>query len=92
MKTKKKHFSHFGPEMPLVPIGDFSKLSITEKDLEAAWGICGPSADRNMQRKLQLWQVIVIAYLEGLNHGASLQPRAGDGVCGAGIRLGQSRP
>lgn len=77
---KKPHFVAFGPPIPVVPIGDFSKMSLTDKQWADAWSICGPSAEQNMRRgrrggPLELWQVIASAYLEGLQHGAALAVR-----------------
>jgi hypothetical protein len=74
----RPNFMQFGPDMPVVPIGDFSRMSLTEKQWADAWRICGPSAEQNMRRgwkrpPLELWQVIASAYLEGLHHGASIE-------------------
>lgn len=71
MKFKKPHYVAFGPPIPVVPIGDFSKMRMTEEQFADAWRLCGPTAERNMLR-LQLWQVIASAYLEGLQHGAEV--------------------
>lgn len=78
MNTKRAHFMRFGPEMPVVPIGDFSSMRLTEEQWGNAWHLCGPSAEQNMRRGgrgrgLELWQVIASAYLEGLQHGAGLE-------------------
>lgn len=73
-KRQPYHFT-FGPPIPVVPIGDFSRHGLTEQEWADVWAICGPTAEKNMSgmgpRKppLQLWQVIAAAYLEGLNHG-----------------------
>ncbi|SDQ98260.1 hypothetical protein SAMN05519103_00301 [Rhizobiales bacterium GAS113] len=66
----------FGPSVPIVPIGDFSKMRLSDDQWADAWRICGPSAAWNMSRKarsgpLELWQVIASAYLEGLHHGSA---------------------
>ena len=76
-RTKQQHFAHFGPSIPVVPIGDFRRMALTPEQWADAWSICGSSAAKNMEggfRKppLQLWQVIASAYLEGLQHGAEL--------------------
>lgn len=76
-RTKQPHFMHFGPEIPVVPMGNFSRMGLTEKQWADAWHLCGPSAARNMQR-LQLWQVIASAYLEGLQHGAEMMKERPD--------------
>lgn len=67
----------FGPEIPVVPVGDFSRMSLTHQQWADAWSLCGPSAAKNMSGgrrggALELWQVIASAYLEGLNHGAGV--------------------
>lgn len=75
-RTKKTHRMGFGPAMPAVPITAFTEKSLSPEEFEAAWWICGPSVERNMTgkpgRRLELWQVIAAAYLEGLQHGADL--------------------
>ena len=59
-----------------VPSGNhFSKLP-SGIDLNAVWGIVGPSVERNM-RALPLWKVIAMAYVEGLQHGAALSQGGG---------------
>ena len=71
---KKPHFAAFGPPIPVVPIGDFSHSGLTERQWADAWWLCGPSAEQNMRgRRLELWQVIACAYLEGLQHGAGIE-------------------
>lgn len=80
---KRPHYITFGPSIPLVPVGDFSKMSLTEQQWADAWYLCGPSAEQNMRRGgrgrgLELWQVIASAYLEGLNHGAGLEKELHD--------------
>ena len=72
MNYRKPHFVSFGPPIPVVPIGDFSKIGLTDDQWAAAWQLCGPSAGQNM-RRLELWQVIASAYLEGLHHGSAIQ-------------------
>lgn len=74
---KRHHFMTFGPPIPIVPVGDFSRMKLSEEQWADAWHICGPSAEQNMRRGygrrgLELWQVIASAYLEGLQHGAAL--------------------
>lgn len=78
MRTKQPHYMRFGPPMPVVPVGDFSKMGLTEEQWADAWSLCGPSAQMNMKGgfnrpPLQIWQVIAAAYLEGLQHGAALE-------------------
>lgn len=73
-RVKKPHHMHFGPPMPLVPMSDFSKMKLSKEDMARAWQICGPSIEINMRRGfgrrgLELWEVMVCAYLEGLQHG-----------------------
>ncbi len=75
---KKSHFVQFGPAIPIVPIGDFSKMRMSRDQMADAWSIIGPSAQQNMSRNfkgqcLELWQVIAAAYLEGLHHGSELE-------------------
>jgi len=74
---KKPNFVAFGPPVPVVPIPDFSKMGLTIEQFEAAWSIVGPSVEKNMRRNfkgqcLELWQVITVAYLEGLHHGSEI--------------------
>ena len=81
-RTKRPHFVHFGPPIELVPITQFSKMRLTSEQWADAWRLCGPSAEKNMQR-LELWQVIASAYLEGLSHGAdSMAAQTNRGLTG----------
>lgn len=67
----KDQFARIGPgPVPLVPISDFHRLK--QADLEAAWKIVGPSAQKNLETG-PLWSVIAAAYLEGLEHGHGLE-------------------
>lgn len=70
-RTKSEYFVRFGPAIPTVPVTRFSRMFLTSEQWEDAWSLCGPSVERNMT-KLELWQVIASAYLEGLQHGSSL--------------------
>lgn len=72
MNRKRPHFVQFGPAIPVVPLRDFSKMGLTHEQWADAWHICGPSAGKNLER-LELWQVIASAYLEGLQHGSEMQ-------------------
>ena len=65
--------AHIGPcSIPLVPRGDFSKLRLSDSQLDIIWRIVGPSATINLARN-PLWIVICMAYIEGLNHGHGLE-------------------
>lgn len=66
--VKRAHFVRFGPPIDAVPITHFSKTKLTSEQFADAWRLCGPSVERNMER-LEIWQVIASAYLEGLSHG-----------------------
>lgn len=62
-----------GPSaVPVVPMKHFTRNAVTKSDLASVWKIVGPSAQLNLER-LPLWQVIAMAYVEGLNHGSGLQ-------------------
>lgn len=83
MNRRRPHFMTFGPPIPVVPIGDFSVMKLTNDQWADAWHICGPSAEQNMRRGargrgLELWQVIASAYLEGLQHGAGIERERND--------------
>lgn len=71
MNRLRPHFVSFGPPIPVVPIGDFSKTRLSDDDLASLWWLCGPSAAQNM-RGLEMWKVIAMAYYEGLNHGSGI--------------------
>ncbi len=73
-RPRKQHFIAFGPEVPVVPIKDFSKMGLTGDEWADVWSIIGPSVERNMsgRRAMPLWMVIAAAYLEGLHHGSAL--------------------
>lgn len=78
MNYAKPHFMTFGPSFPVTPVGDFSRMRLTDQQWADAWRLCGPSAEQNMRRNfrgqsLELWQVIASAYLEGLQHGAGIE-------------------
>ncbi len=70
-KTKRTHFVSLGPAIDLVPITDFDKISFTPEQWSFLWRICGPSVQLNM-RKLELWQVIAAAWMEGALMGYEL--------------------
>lgn len=77
MKRQKTIPFRLGPDIPLVPIGDFGSMPLTHQQWLDLWSVCGPSAQRNMAHTtrrppLELWQVITAAYFEGLIHGAGL--------------------
>ena len=60
-----------GPRVvPFVPLAHFSKGPSTNQ-LEDIWTLVGPSAQHNLSN-LPLWQVIAMAYFEGMAHAASL--------------------
>jgi hypothetical protein len=63
----------FGPApIPIVPRSDFSKSRLTTEQCRDLWRIVGPSAAMNLDRA-PLWKVIVMAYFEGLMHGAGIE-------------------
>ena len=77
------YFARFGPAINIVPVTDFSRMSLTNKQWEDAWKLCGPSAEKNMtgttkRVPLELWQVIAAAYLEGLHHGHGIATMQAD--------------
>lgn len=74
MNRPRAHYVTLGSPVPVVPASHFSSLPLTAEMEAALWQIVGPSAARNLQN-FQLWQVIVAAYAEGLDHGASLERR-----------------
>lgn len=68
---ERKQLVGLGPSAPVVPFSHFSKIRLKESEWEALWSVCGPSVARNLGHT-ELWKVIAMAYLEGLNHGAGL--------------------
>lgn len=72
---KRANFVRFGPPVPIVPAGDFTKARLTDDQMSDLWWLCGPSAEMNM-RRMELWQVIAMAYLEGLDHGSNIAGRS----------------
>ena len=71
--TKRIHFVTFGPPIPVVPTKDFTKMGFKHEELKRLWEIIGPSVERNMNAEVPMWQIITMAYLEGLNHGSGLE-------------------
>jgi hypothetical protein len=70
-RPKGTKFISIGPgPVPVVPIGDFSKIYL-KGQLEELWTIIGPSVELNIAR-LPLWKVITMAYLEGAMHGSQM--------------------
>lgn len=73
-RAKTHHFIALGPAIPLVPVTHFDRMRLTPQQWMDVWSICGPSVERNMalpiRQRLELWQIIAAAYLEGLHHGA----------------------
>ena len=81
MNRKRLHYVQFGPAINVVPVTDFSRFGLTKEQFAEAWSIVGPSAEKNMRRDaygrcLEMWQVITVAYLEGLHHGSEMQREA----------------
>ena len=76
MKPGRKsgvHFATLGPPIPIVPVGDFSRMPYDV--IEKAWQIVGPSVARNMNSARSvapLWQIFAACYAEGVNHGAGI--------------------
>lgn len=68
----KSHSVSLGPPIPIVPRKDFSRIPLTREHAYMIWSIIGPSVEVNMQRDIPLWKIIVAAYCEGLDHGASI--------------------
>lgn len=77
-KTPIKHFVRLGPAIPTVPITDFSRIRLSHAEFAQLWSIIGPSVERNLALNRELWQVIAMAYLEGLLHGRGLAQRNKD--------------
>lgn len=80
---KRPHFIPFGPSVEIVPVTDFSRMSLSAQQWADAWRIVGPSAAKNMtgnmkRGPLELWQVIAAAYLEGLHHGSELTSQSSE--------------
>ena len=70
---RKMQIATFGPAVPLVPVGDFSRLPA--EVIEPAWYLVGPSVLRNLNSARNvppLWMIFAACYAEGVNHGAGL--------------------
>lgn len=61
----------FGPAIPFIPVKDFSRMP--HEVIAGAWSIVGPSAMRNLNAGVPLWEIIACAYAEGLNHGSEIE-------------------
>lgn len=72
MKASDRHFVAFGPNIPVVRVSDFSKMTLTQEQWKDVWRIVGPSVERNMQKCIPHWMLIAAAYLEGVHHGSEL--------------------
>lgn len=63
----------FGPTIVRVSIKDFSSTKIDKQQTEEIWRrLIGPSVERNMLKRHEMWRIITFAYMEGLQHGSSL--------------------
>jgi len=59
----------------VVAIRDFSSRRLSREQLQFIWRICGPAAEKNLERN-PLWIAICMAYIEGLQHGSELAETA----------------
>jgi hypothetical protein len=89
---KRPHFVRFGPAIPVIPVGDFSKTALSDEQWAQLWSIVGPSVEKNMaqgfrHRQLELWQVIAAAYMEGLVHGYGIGQENHNKPSGESVRL-----
>lgn len=68
-RTKNTHtMCNIGPAIPIVPFKDFTKGKFLKEHVVEMWTIIGPSISHNID-KMPLWQVVTMAYMEGLLHG-----------------------
>lgn len=74
--TKTHEHCGLGPVIPIVSARDFDRKRLPKSAYEDAWSIVGPTIHRNHDRPV--WQLLAIAYLQGLQHGAALGTSGGD--------------
>jgi len=72
MPRKKYDSLSIGPGFKYVPHKDFSEIEVSEKMLLGMWNIVGPSVNQNSRQGRMLWEIISLAYMEGLSHGHAM--------------------
>ena len=76
-----------GPVIPRVPYKDFKKVDFSHDDLFQIWQVIGPTIKVNLDRQLPLWQVLVIAYIQGLENGFGIAEEKGKKMVDVNIKL-----
>lgn len=54
---KRPHFIPFGPRVDIVPVSDFSSMSLSDERWADVWRIVGPSAAKNMTHALTALEI-----------------------------------
>ena len=76
--VNRTHMANLGPcAIDTVGIRDFTSRRFSREQLHGIWKICGPSAEKNLERN-PLWIALCMAYIEGLQHGSELARHMGE--------------
>ena len=74
----KPRYVDLGPvPVSQYPVSAWNKMELTREQLEHAWEVVGPTAEKAMKDN-PLWIVLCNIYLEGLMHGHAMASRTVD--------------
>jgi hypothetical protein len=76
IKAAKKQVrgrSSLGPTFPVIPVRDFTEFKFKLEQLHGLWDIIGPTVGLNMTRRVELWQIFTMCYVQGLENGAAIE-------------------
>lgn len=98
-KRQVRGRASLGPTFPIVGVKDFTKLKVNPGRLREMWDIIGPTVELNMVKRVELWQIFVMCYIQGLENGASLErekhensSRSGEHEQGRDVAQAADRP
>jgi len=71
-KQETRIRASLGPSFPVVPVTNFTKGKFPLGTMEAMWDIIGPTVAVNMGKRVALWEIFTICYMQGLENGSSI--------------------
>lgn len=96
-KREVRGRASLGPTFPIVGVGDFTKLKVKPGQLRDLWEVIGPTVELNMTKRVELWQIFTMCYVQGLENGAAIEREKHENSIGcgqhgeAGGKLGPAR-
>lgn len=71
MKHRHHHLT-LGPPIGFVRRDNFSKTRLARDQGADLWCIIGPTVEINMRKGVQLWEIFVVCYFQGLENATNL--------------------